>query len=242
VRTFLFVSVAWSAVACGGDAPATNDAFPGHDASAVDGTTANGIDGRTADDADLAEANDDARPGDVGAVPVVGEAGGVPVCSQLECGDESCQPGHVCVTAPTQGAPRCVAAPAACGGLTTCDCLGSALCPQGLGFVCYDQNEPGQIAAACISGVACLSATCSRGPQGAPSCGGMCPAGSACLQILPGTMADAGPPGCQAIPAVCADNPTCDCLGPTMCLPNNFGYGCSNDNDGCSSVVQCGNN
>jgi hypothetical protein len=156
------------------------------------------------------------------------DAGGVPVCGGQGCGGQGCGPGSVCVTSPGAMFPTCAPVPTLCAGHVTCDCLGSALCPQGLGFSCYDQRSD---TLDCISGVACTRTTCSPAAPGPVSCGvATCPTGSVCMTIFSGTPADANTPPdqhCSKIPAACANNPSCDCLSPVLCLGDNSGYSCA---------------
>jgi hypothetical protein len=126
----------------------------------------------------------------------------------------------------------------------TCDCLGAAVCPSGSVATCYDLADPGSASPACVSGIACSARTCTHGASSAPCGAAPCPTGSICRRIYSGVAFDASSvqPICTPIPKACAANPSCECLGPTLCLGDNAFYTCSDDDAGCSSDIGCGNN
>ncbi len=104
-------------------------------------------------------------------------------------------------------------------------------------------HDAGGQSPSCPSGVACTDASCGQ-PAGGALCGdAQCGAGSVCVTIYSGTPSpEAGPPSfCRLAPAACANDATCDCLGPALCLGDNNGYSCVNDEAGCSQHVECSN-
>jgi hypothetical protein len=71
-----------------------------------------------------------------------------------------------------------------------------------------------------------------------PACSPDCTSGQLCFASGP---PDAAPPSsCQFVPTACMSNPSCACLGPTMC-PGAGGYTCNYDALAGYVVLQCAN-
>jgi hypothetical protein len=65
-----------------------------------------------------------------------------------------------------------------------------------------------------------------------------CSSGELCFATGP---SDAAPPAsCQFVPTACMSNPSCQCLGPTLC-PGAGGYQCSYDEIAGYVVLECSN-
>ena len=70
------------------------------------------------------------------------------------------------------------------------------------------------------------------------ACNPDCTSGELCFASGP---PDAAPPAtCQFVPTACTSNPSCGCLGPTLC-PGSGGYECNYDEIAGYVVLQCSN-
>jgi hypothetical protein len=71
-----------------------------------------------------------------------------------------------------------------------------------------------------------------------PTCSPDCTSGQLCFASGP---PDAAPPSsCQFVPTACMSNPSCACLGPTLC-PGAGGYNCNYDALAGYVILQCEN-
>lgn len=218
-------------------------------ASGADGSASPRADSNAVAGDDVAGDRPEESPVDAGAdldAPAL-DANGAILCTQL-CGQGvpgDCAQGTICVTAHSflfSGGGTCVPVPTACVGNPTCDCLGSSLCDGGSSYACYSASELASPSPSCLSGVACTNASC-RHPAGGALCGdAQCGSGSVCVsQFGGGINSDAAfDPVCQPVPAACANNVTCDCLGATLCVGNGEYPICTDDDAGCSQSVVCG--
>jgi hypothetical protein len=165
------------------------------------------------------------------------------LCSQ-SCGSINCGAGDICLSQTNLGVlgGTCVLAPLSCGDHPSCSCLAS-LCRQDSYAICYDQADLHSAVPACVSGVTCAPNKCTHPAASVVPCNGApCAAGQVCVHRLAGVPDGGSPPRCESIPAACADNPSCGCMGPTLCLGDNLGFRCSDDADaGCSYDVTCNN-
>ena len=256
-RPSMMLSMAMALLGCTGS--------PSHDGGpAEDSSTGADSDGSPADSGGSANAGDSgAATGDAGdeldgSVPAAegaaspqdagrdGRSSGptFALCSQ-SCTSTNCGPGDICLSQTNLGVTggTCVLAPLSCGDHPSCSCLAS-LCRSDSYAICYDQADLHSAVPACVSGVTCAPNKCTRPTASAVPCNGApCAPGQVCVHRV-GGIPDAGsPPTCEPIPAACADNPSCGCMGPTLCLGDNLGFSCFDDDDaGYSYDVTCSNN